>query len=256
MAKRLSANSLQTKLKPLGFIHNLPEVLKGGISFVRLSSVERLYEHLRISPGISTSVDLVISAASFTSCHRCVSEKDDRFRLFLSKGDWTGTVRIETASDVKEWQPLLIENVQEYCERLADDSGVSLAARLQPTFSAVDRYVHRFGDLFEVFDREYAFSNEGSTDETSTIEWLSIEANRWLYLASNDAKLASTALVRWSRELEEQDLCVREKLLCDNAELSTRLILIVDYIRNQRDRYEAAGESFLCREKGKEKGCS
>lgn len=241
MTKRLSANSLQTKLKPLGFLHNLPEVHKGGISFVRPSSVERLYEHLQISPGISTSVDLVISAASFTSCHRCVSEKDDRFRLFLSNGNWIGTVRTETASDVKEWQNQLIDHLQEYCERLADESGVSLAARMRRTFSAVDRYIHRFGDLFEVFDREYAFSNEGSADEKSSIEWLSFEAKRWLYLASDDATLASTAVIRWGREIEEQDLCVRGKLLCENAPLSARLILIADHIRNQRDRYEAVG---------------
>src|SRR5262245_62229629 len=111
MAKRFDPDKLLQRLAPLGFALNLPETHKGGISFVRPSSVERLYEHVLIRTGRPTYVEAVISGASFTSCHACVSERDDRLRALLSENSEFGTSLLSTSAEAKAWQKWLVENV-------------------------------------------------------------------------------------------------------------------------------------------------
>src|SRR5262245_59100494 len=114
MAKRFDPDKLSDLLAPLGFVLNLPEGMKDGISFVRPSAVEHLYEHVLVRAGKVAYAEAVLSAATFTSCHACVSEADDRFRAFLSQGSSYQTTRLETRVAAQAWQRLVVEHADTY----------------------------------------------------------------------------------------------------------------------------------------------
>jgi hypothetical protein len=196
MAKRFDPDKLSHRLAPFGFVLNLPDVKKGRISFVRPSIVERLYEHVLISTGKTAYAETVISGATFTSCHACVSEKDDRFRVFLSGYTWYQTSALETWATARAWQERLVENADTYCKAMANEKGPLLFRRLLLVFKAVDSCIQGLGDMFAVLDREFAFVSQASPDEQAKIDHLATLARRMLYLNSEDAKLASIALDR------------------------------------------------------------
>lgn len=179
-SKRFDPDKLARPLRPYGFALNLPEVMKGGTSFVRPSSVERLYEHVLVRAGKATYGEAVISGASFTSCHAIVSERDDRFRIFLSGNSEFGTSLLRTSAEATVWQARLVENADAYCKSMAAEKGPALIRRLQPVFNAVDSYVRLLGDLFAVLDREFAFVSEGTADEQTEVDRLATNARQWL----------------------------------------------------------------------------
>jgi hypothetical protein len=183
----------------------------------------------------------VISGASFTSCHACVSERDDRLRAFLSKNSEFGTSLLSTSAEAKAWQKRLVENADAYCKLMAADKGPPLARRLQPIFTAVDLYVQGLGDMFAILDREFAFVSEASAEEQAEVDRLATNAHQWLYLNSEDAKLASIALVRFGSEVEGSASPFQDKLPRRNEGLAARLILLADYVRAQRIEYDMAG---------------
>lgn len=241
MAKRFDPEKLLQRLAPLGFTLNLPETHKDGISFVRPSSGERLYEHVLIRMGRPTYAEAVISGASITSCHACVSERDDRLRAFLSENSEFGSSLLSTSAEAKAWQKRLVENADAYCKLMAADKGPLLARRLQPIFAAADLYAQRLGDMFAILDREFAFVSEGSAEEQAQVVRLATNARQWLYLSLDDAKLASFALVRFGGEVEGNASLFQDKLPHRDNGLAARLILLADYVRAQRIEYDMAG---------------
>lgn len=241
MDHRIDPDKLSQRLAAFGFALNLPEVMKGGISFVRPSAVERLYEHVLIRAGKVAYAEAVISAATFTSCHACVSEKDDRFRAFLSEGARDQTSLLVTSATAQAWQKLLLENADTYCKRLTAEKGPFLHQRLQPVFTAVNWYVQKLGDMFAILDREFSFISETSADEQAEVDRLATKARQWLYLNSEDAKLASIALVRFGGEVEGSALPFQKETPGRDDYLSSRLILLADYIRAKRVEYDTVG---------------
>jgi hypothetical protein len=241
MARRFDPDKLSQRLAPFGFALNLPETHKGGISFVRPSTVERLYEHVLIRAGRVAYVEAVISGATFTSCHACVSETDERFRTLLSEGTWYRTSALDTWAAAHAWQKRLVENADTYCQAMAAEKGPLLSQRLQPVFTAVDSYIQRFGDVFAILDREAAFVSEASSEERRVFERLASLAHSMLYLNSEDATLASIALVRFGEEVEDAPCPFRDKVPHRDAGLAARLILLADLVRAKRIEYEMAG---------------
>jgi hypothetical protein len=254
VGKRFDSDRLSQRLAPHGFAHNLPQLIKGGvpqevlkgrISFVRRSSVERFYEHVHIQAGKVAWAEAVISAASFTSCHPCVSEHDGRLRAFLSGDSQFQTTRLATWAEAKAWQERLVENADSYCKRLAAGKGPVLTRRLEPVFAAVDLYVRALGDIFAVFDREFGFLAETQSEEQTEVNRLASLARSMLYLNYEDATLASLTMVRFGAEVEQCASPFQEKAPHRDAGLAARLVLLTDYIRAKRLEYEAAGG--LCR---------
>jgi hypothetical protein len=241
MAKRFDPGKLSQRLAPFGFALNLPEAMKGGISFVRPSAVERLYEHVLIRTGETAYAEAVISGATFTSCHACVSEFDNRFRAFLSGASRFQISHVETWAAAQAWQKTLIENADAYCKQMATDKGPLLFRRLLPVFTAVDSYIQRLGDTFAILDREFAFVSEASPDEKAEVERLATNARQWLYLNSEDAKLACLALVRFGSQVEGSPSPFHNKVPRIDSDLATRIILLVDSVRARRVEYEMAG---------------
>jgi hypothetical protein len=235
--KRFNPDKLAQHLEPYGFSLNLPEVMKGGISFVRRSSVKRLYEHVLIRTGKPTYAEAVISGASFTSCHPCVSERDHRFRAFLS-----GDADVETSlllKSARTFQQRLVENADQYCKSMAADKGPVLVQRILPVFKAVNSYAKALGDIFAILDREFAFVSEGSPDEQAQVDRLATFACRWWYLNSEDAKLASIALVRFGSQVEGSPSPFQNINRHRDSDLAARLILLTDYVRAKRLEYES-----------------
>lgn len=243
--KRFDPEKLAHRLAPHRFVLNLPEVMKDGISFVRPSLFPRLYEHLRIHAANPVYAETVISAASLCSCHPCVSEQDNRLRELLSGHSWPNASRISTLAAAKAWQKLLVENADVFCTLAASTKGPELIQLLQPVFKAVESYIQRLGDIFSVFDKEFAFVNQTSSDKQTEIDWLATQAHNMLYLNSEDAKLVSLALVRFGTEVEEEDNPFHGKLPRSNDGLGARFILLADHVRRKRTEYENVGG--LCR---------
>jgi hypothetical protein len=241
MAKRFTADKLAQRLAPFGFTLNLPETMQHGISFVRPSSIDRLYEHIRIHAGSPTYAEAVISAASFTSCHNCVSQRDHRLRAFLAGNSEYGSKVLMTPAEAKAWQQQLVDHADALCKWMAQEHGPLLSQQLAPVFVAVDGYTARLGDFFAILDREFAFVSEASPDEQAVIDRLATKARQWLYLNLDDAKLAALALVRFGDEVEGIADPFHERFSRKDAELASRLILLADYVRAKRLEYETAG---------------
>jgi hypothetical protein len=241
MAKRFDPEKLSQSLAPFGFTFNLPETHKAGISFVRPSIVSRLHEHILIRAGKVAYAEAVISGATFASCHPCVSETDERLRAFLSDGASYRTSALETWAAARSWQQRLVENADAYCKAMAAERGPQLAQRLLPVFAAVGSYVQRFGDLLAIFDREAAFVSEALPEEQAEVDRLSDLARSMLYLNSEDARLASIALVRFGKEVEGSASRFTAKVPQRDAGLAQRLVLLTDHVRKKRLEYEMVG---------------
>ncbi len=259
-AIRFNVDQLARLLVPHGFSLNLPEafkrhfgdvanddersnrdlskLLKSRISFARPSAAPRLYDHIRICPPPEAFAELIVSAATFESCHRSVSNVDGRFRTFLSENSQFQTSHLTTAADVATWLRRLAENASTFCEFAAAEIGPALSQRLQPTFTAVDRYEQSLGDMFSIFEREFAFVAAASANEQAEIERLTDFGSRMLYLKSEDAKLASFALVQFGSEVDGKSSWHRDAARRPVEELIPRLILLTDLVRKRRGEYE------------------
>lgn len=235
-------DKLARLLAPQGFALNLPESTKNGISFVRASCVERLYDHVLIKAKSRVYAETVISAASFTTCLACVSERDNRFRAFLAGEDskWAAST-IVTSAEAQAWLKKLVENTDAYCTSIAVAKGPQLVQRLQAVLNAVDSYVQRLGDMFAILDREFAFFSEASPDEQSEAGRLATLARQMIYLNSENANLASLALVRYGSDVEGHYNPFHAKVPHRDEGLAARLILLVDYVRRKRLEYDVAG---------------
>jgi hypothetical protein len=236
--KRFDPDRLSRLLEPYQFALNSPEYLKGEISFVRRSSSERLYEHLWIWTSNLAYVETFISGASIHSCHSCVSAADNRFRAFMAADARWQKSDLSTASRAKAWQERFIQNADEFCKSMAAEKGPVLAQRLGPLFSLVDSYIHALGNIFAVLDREYAFVTEISVDDQAEVERLTNESRRILYLNSEDARLAGAILVRFGSAIEGKDSPFRGVMAYKNNALAARLILLTDYVRASRFKYD------------------
>jgi hypothetical protein len=239
--KRFRVDSLANRLAQLGFAHNFPASHKNGFAFVRNSSIPRLYEHVLINAENPVYAEAVISAASRASCHPCVSERDGCLRALLSSGSRYGSKLIFTPAEAKAWQDRLIENADASCRAASSEFGPLLFKRLEPVLYAVDRYQKKIGEIFAVFDREFAFVQDVRDEERSEIERLAAKAHSILFLDAEDAKLASLVLVRFGSEVEGIEAPFQNANPRAGNELGSRLILLVDFIQNKRRAYAQAG---------------
>jgi hypothetical protein len=239
--KRLNSENLAKQLESLRFKLNLPEAKKDGISFIRRSSVDRLYEHLLIYAKNPVYAEIAISAATFTSCHACVSERDSHFRALLTGNTRYRTCMLGSAKEWKAWQQLLVDNLDSHCIAASTEKGPELVGRLQLVFDAVDAYAQKLGDMFAILDREFAFVSNTSPSEQAEIERLATLAHSMLYLNSEDAKLASLALVRFGAEVEGHPQPFHSKKPQRDKPLAARLILLADFVGKKRIEYRVAG---------------
>ncbi|HVW02888.1 MAG TPA: hypothetical protein VHB77_21190 [Planctomycetaceae bacterium] len=233
-SRRLNADRLTRQLSSQGFSLNLPEVMKGGISYVRPSSVERLYEHVLIRTGTAVYAETVLSAATFTSCHAAVSERDPRLRALLAGNSEFGTSRLETAAEVRDWQQRLIDHADAFCRSMSSELGPVLIDRLAPAFEALDRYVEAVGDMRTIFAREFAFTNDGTERELAEADRLATQGWQMLYLDLADAKIAGMALARFGTEVEGGANPFDSATPRRDPALSARLVLLTDYVGRMR----------------------
>jgi hypothetical protein len=141
---------------------------------------------------------------------------------------------MSTRLEAKKWLSRLVEVASNVCPSVASERGPALVQRLQPVFDKVDQYAERLGDLSTIFDREFAFVSAVSVVELPEIERLARLARSMLYLNSDDAKLASLALIRFGDEVEGRALPFRDTTPQRDEGLAARLILLSDLIRGKR----------------------
>jgi hypothetical protein len=124
---------------------------------------------------------------------------------------------------------------------MASEKGPLLSQRLAPVFTAVDSCIQRLGDFYAILDREFAFVSEASPNEQAEVDRLGTYSRQWLYLNTEDAKIASLALVRFGSEVEESASPLQNKNLRRDDGLAARMILLAEYIRAKRLAYDRAG---------------
>jgi hypothetical protein len=95
--------------------------------------------------------------------------------------------------------------------------------------------------MFAILDREFAFVSEASAEEQAEVDRLAANARQWLYLNTNDAKLASITLVRFGSEVEGSASPFQGKLPRREDGFAARLILLADYVRAKRIEYDMVG---------------
>ena len=228
-------DKLAKQLEPYRFQLNLPETRKGGISFVRRSSVERLFEHLLISATNPAYAEVVISASSFTICHSSVSERDSRLRALLSDGCEFRTTTLNNSFEAQQWLQKLIDKADEYCTLASVDCGPLLVSRLHPFFESVDAYVDRLDDIYSIFDHEHAFLLEASAEEQHEIDRLATHSYNMLYLDLDDSKLAALILSRYSYEVD--GCSYLDKVPHRDTGLAARLVLLAEFVSRRRMEY-------------------
>jgi hypothetical protein len=165
MAKMmLSPDRLSALLKPQGFwLRDVDSVTK-TIAFVRQSTIPRLYEHLNVhgqgKTGEAVYAATAISGSTSHSCDECVSE-DDLTLLYTLETDtdrhWT---LVRTREEAEAWEKRVAQVAGLQCRTTGQLKGPSLRVRLEPAFSAVDRYIASLGNLNDVLASEFRYFQE------------------------------------------------------------------------------------------------
>ncbi|MBX9679589.1 MAG: hypothetical protein K2X38_12555 [Gemmataceae bacterium] len=79
---------------------------------------------------------------------------------------------IRNKKDAEIWEERLARVADSQCRATALSKGPSLLERLQPAFSAVDRYIAKVGNLNDVFASEFRYFQEAPADQRSEAERL------------------------------------------------------------------------------------
>ena len=244
----LNADRLSNLLKPQGFTLRYAGSFVKTIIFVRNSNIPRLFEHLNVygqgKAGEAVNASTGISASSSQSGDACVGEEDLALMYALATNAEHHWTIVGNTGEAKAWEERLAQNTDFHCRATADSKGPALHARLQPVFSAVDRYIAKIGDVNTVFDSEYRY-RESAADDTKR------EANQLASLIGyigpswDDIQLACLVLFKYSSEVEGQESPFRGKKWHEDSDLRARIYLLAGYVREKRHLY-AAGQSLSC----------
>jgi hypothetical protein len=234
---------LSELLKPQGFRLSAADARTKDISFVRESSIPRLFEHIVIAGqgklGEVVYAKTAVSGSTGHSHDECVSAIDRALVDVMETDKARHWTLLRTDEEAKAWETKLARHADAYCRATTRAKGPSLHERLQPTFDAVDAYLRAVGDVFAVFDSEFRYL-------TSVPQEHKDEVDRYASLIGNigeeaeDVLLACDVLFRHAPEIEGSMRTIREKKWHKNPAIRARVFLLTDFFREQRKLYIAA----------------
>jgi hypothetical protein len=239
----LSPDRLNVLLKPQGFWMRYVDSITKTIAFVRQSRIPRLYEHLNVHGqgklGEAVYATTAISGSTSHSCDECVSE-DDLTLLYILETDkerhWT---LVRTKEEAEAWEITLAQYTDFHCRAIAEAKGPPLRERLQPAFDAIDHYVLKLGNVYDVFASEFRYSSNAPAVLRREAERLtSLIGN--IGESSEDVQLACLILFLFASEVEGQENAFRGKKWHEDSSLRVRIYLLVDFIREKRKLYAAS----------------
>jgi hypothetical protein len=241
----LSPDRQRLLLEPQGFkLRDVDSVTK-TIAFVRQSTIPRLHEHLNVhgqgKVGEAVYATTAVSGSTGHSCDECVSE-DDLTLLYTLETDqerhWT---LVRTKEEAELWEKRLAQAADFQCRETAQSKGPLLRERLQPAFSAVDRYIEKLGNVNEVLASEFRYFREAPAAQKVEAERLASLIG-YIGESSEDVQLACLVVFLFASEVEGSEDAFRGKKWHEDPSLRVRIYLLVDFIREKRRLYATASE--------------
>jgi len=242
MAKMmLSPKRLSKLLEPLGFVLRESDSCTKEIALVRLSSIPRLFEHLRIHGsgrrGEAVSAETAISGARGVAIDPCIAARDLRLMLALEQNPEMHYTLVETNDQAQAWEQRVASLADTYCRATADSEGRALLERLAPALHTLDRYIEMVGDMNAIFDAEYKYFQDADPSHRDAAERLA--QHLWRVEPAADAELAALILLRFSKAVDGIDYALQGQCFEEAADLRARLYLLVDFVSDKRRVWRA-----------------
>jgi hypothetical protein len=238
----LSPDRLSVLLTPQGFwLRDVNPVTK-SVSFVRPSDIPRLYEHLNVHGqgkfGEALYATTAISGSMNHSGDECVSEQDSTLLYVLETDKERHWTLVRTKDEAEAWEKTLAQHADFQCRATAHAKGPSLRERLQPAFDAVDRYILKFGNIYDVFASEFRYFRNAPAEPRREAERLaSLIGN--IGESSEDLQLACLVLFLFASEVEGGANAFSGKKWHEDSSLRVRVCLLADFVREKRKSYAA-----------------
>ena len=243
----LNRKRLVKETGSMGFLPIEPDFLKNGLSLYRPSAVEPLYEHILVSLQSAVQARSFISASPHPCSFPIISIGDNDFRDFMSPETWYHQTILSNRDEARTWENKFLKHVSLYSAAAATKLGPGLLEQLTPIFNIVGKYLQHSGDLFQIFDREFAFMNELTSEDQEVATRMSTQASQIVYRRCENAALACHLLLRYSIEVEGHRDELMDPKFFKNGQVTARVHLLTDAIAAKRREYRAAGG--LCRTK-------
>ena len=233
----LRPGRLSAILNPQGFWLRDADFDTKDIAFVRQSTIPRLYEHLNVcgagKEGEAVYAKTAISGSTGHSHDRCVSEQDLTLLYTLETDKVHHWTLVRTQAEAKVWENRLAQAADFHCRATAQSKGPLLRERLQPAFSAVDRYIVKLGNVYDIFDAEFRFFQEAPALQRREAERLALLAGS-VEESREDVELACLVLFLFAHDVEGREDAFRGKTFYDDPNLRVRIYLLIDFIREKR----------------------
>jgi len=236
----LRPGRLSAILNRQGFWLRNADFVTKSIAFVRQSTIPRLYEHLNVcgqgKEGEAVYATTAISGSTGHSQDRCVSEEDHTLLYTLETNKERHWTLVRTQAEAKVWENRLAQAADFHCRATAQSKGPLLRERLQPAFSAVDRYIVKLGNVNDIFDAEFRYFQEAPALQRRQAERLAFlvgsVGDSW-----EDVELACLVLFLFAHDVEGGEDAFRGKTFYDDPILRVRVYLLIDFIREKRKMY-------------------
>ena len=236
----LRPGRLSAILDRQGFWLRNADFVTKSITFVRQSTIPRLYEHLNVcgqgKEGEAVYATTAISGSTGHSQDRCVSEEDHTLLYTLETNKERHWTLVRTQAEAKVWENRLAQAADFHCRATAQSKGPLLRERLQPAFSAVDRYIVKLGNVNDIFDAEFRYFQEAPALQRRQAERLAFlvgsVGDSW-----EDVELACLVLFLFAHDVEGGEDAFRGKTFYDDPILRVRVYLLIDFIREKRKMY-------------------
>ena len=191
----LSPNRLGRKLAPFGFSLCRSCATTKEIGFFRPSTVERLYEQIRIQ-GQGKSGEAVYAVTAVSACRdwindECIATVDEELMHLLETDKERHWTLLANADEAETWEFRLSEMADGACQKTTAAYGADLLSKLGPELDGFDACLQRVGDLKAILDSEYAFTQRADARELAAVDLWSIGKN-------DDWRLACHLLIRHS----------------------------------------------------------
>lgn len=242
MAKMmLSTGRLSALLKPQGFWLRDSDSVTKTILFVRRSSIPRLYEHLIIQgqgkKGEAVYATTAVSGSTSHSSDDCISEEDLTLLYTLQADKERHWTLVCNKAEVEQWERQLVLHADLQCRATAQSKGPRLHDRLQPAFAAVDGYILRLGNVNAVFDSEFQYFANAPSNKRREAERLASLVG-YIGESSENIQLACLVLFLFSSDVE--GITFGGKKWHEDSCLRVRIYLLVDFLREKRQLYNAS----------------
>jgi hypothetical protein len=238
MAKlMLSADRLAARLAPYSFWLRDNGIATHTISFVRPSTIPRLFEHVNVysqgKKGEAVYATTVVSGSTNCLSDECISERDLTLLYKLETDKERHWTLMRDKREAEIWEERLAQVADSQCRVTSESKGPALRERLEPAFAAVDRYVMKIGNLHDIFALEYRYFQDAPAEKRIEAERLASLIGD-IFESREDVELACLVVLMFASEVESRADAFLGTKWHEDADFRARIYLLIDIIREQR----------------------